>query len=164
MRKLEHSESGFSLVESLVAMALLSINMMGLLSMFIVAQEGIASGARGLNMTALVESKLERLRAVPYAMLLQSAVKENQTIGPALKDDGMDGDKVAGDGEYSAREIINGVVMTWSVRPDGGVLSQSRSSSITVSAEWADPRGKGNRTVRLFLRRASPVYRGGTSL
>src|SRR5206468_10210783 len=131
MRKLEHSESGFSLVESLVAMALLSINMMGLLSMFIVAQEGIASGAGGLNMTALVESKLERLRAVPYAMLLQPAVKENQTIGPALKDDGMDGDKVAG------REIINGVVMTWSVRPDGGVLSQSRSSSITVSAEWA---------------------------
>jgi hypothetical protein len=160
MVRLRTAESGFSRVEALVAMVLLSINIVGLMSMFVVAQDGIAGGARSLDMMALVESRIERLRTRPYLALLDV----DAASGTVLKDDGLDGDKVAGDGEFSAREAVDGVVVTWSVKPDRGVLRVSPCSTLSVSAEWADQKEKPKRTVQLSVRRANPVYRASVSL
>ena len=66
------SERGMSLVEPLVAMVVLSVSLLGSVSMLALAQDGIAGGARKLEALALAESRLERLRAVPYQSLLKA--------------------------------------------------------------------------------------------
>ena len=153
------TEGGVTLVESMVAMTLLSFSLLGALSMFAVAQDGISGGARRLEAKALVETKMERMRAAPYQTLLSEDADGDGLADVFLEDRGMDGDAVAGDGEYTARRTINGIVLTSLVRPDQPTLARSRAATIRVIAEWSDHRGH-RRTVRLGMRRANPVYSG----
>ena len=141
------SESGVSLVEPLVAMVVLSLSLLGSVGMFAAAQDGISGGAKSLEALALAESRMERLRALPYRNLLSS---------------GLDGDAVAGDGEYTARRTVDGIVLTWSVRPDQPNLADSRGAQIRVSAEWSG-RGGQPRKIRLGMRKANPVFSGAAS-
>ena len=106
------SESGVSLVEPLIAMVVISFSLLGSVGMFAVAQEGISGGAKNLEATALAESRMERLRALPYGSL----VSGNQTI--------------------------NGIVLTWTVVPDRPNLADSRGALISVRAEWSGRGGQ----------------------
>jgi len=106
------SESGVSLVEPLIAMVVISFSLLGSVGMFAVAQEGISGGAKNLEATALVESRMERLRVLPYGSL----VSGNQTT--------------------------NGIVLTWTVFPDRPNLVDSRGALISVSAEWSGRGGQ----------------------
>ena len=63
-------EEGCSLVEAMVALSVLSIVLAGSLGSFSLTEEGIAAGAKSMAMTALVENKIEALRAMPYMSLL----------------------------------------------------------------------------------------------
>jgi type II secretory pathway component PulJ len=152
------SERGMSLVEPLVAMVVLSLSLLGSVSMLAVAQDGIAGGARKLEAIALAESRMERLRAVPYQSLLKADLDGEGLVAGRLKDSGSEG--VAVDGEYTARQTINEVMVTWTVRPDRPSLSNSRMVTMTVTAAWSD-RGGRPRTVRLGMRRANPVFSAG---
>lgn len=111
-RRRDFSESGVSLVEPLVAMVVLSLSLLGSVGMFATAQDDISGGAKSLEAMALVESRLERLRALPYPSL----VSGNQTI--------------------------NGIVLAWTVDSDRPNLADSREALIGVSAEWSDRRGR----------------------
>lgn len=157
-----HSEGGFSLVETMVALVLLSISLLGALSMFAVAQDGISGGAKRLEALALAETKMERMRAAAYHTLLTDDVNGDGLADAILEDRGTDGDAVAGDGEYTARRTINGIVLTTQVRPDQPTLARSRAATIRVTAEWSDYRGH-RRTIRLGMRRANQVYGGSAS-
>lgn len=106
------SERGVSLVEPLVAMVVISFSLLGSVGMFAAAQEGVSGGARSLEAMALVESRMERLRALPY----NSLASGNQTV--------------------------NGTVLTWTVFPDQPNPADSRSLMITVTAEWSAGTGK----------------------
>jgi len=77
-----------------------------------------------------------------------------------LKDLGSEGDAVADDGEYTTRQASNGIMVTWTVRPDRPNLANSRTATITVTAAWSDQAGRP-RMVRLGMRRANPVFSGG---
>ena len=154
------SERGMSLVEPLVAMAVLSVSLLGSVGMLALAQDGIAGGARKLEAIALAESRLERLRAVPYQSLLKADLDGDGLVVGRLKVSGSEGYAVAGDGEYTARQTINGVLVTWTVRPDRPSLAHSRTATLTVTAAWSDQGGR-HRTVRLGMRRANPVFSGG---
>lgn len=141
------SESGVSLVEPLVAMVVISFSLLGSVGMFAAAQEGISGSAKSLEAMALAESRMERLRALPYRNLLSSR---------------LDGDEAAGDGEYTSRQTVDGIVVTWSVRPDRPNLADSRGALIRVSAEWSG-RGGQPRKIRLGMRKANPVFSGAAS-
>ncbi len=106
------SESGVSLVEPLVAMVVISFSLLGSVGMFAVAQEGISGGAKNLEALALAESRMERLRALPYGSLL------------------------------SGNQTINGIALTWTVIPDRPNLADSRGALISVSAEWSGRGGQ----------------------
>ena len=134
-----HSKRGVSLVEPLVAMVVLSFSLLGSVSMFALAQDGITGGARRLQAMALAETRLERLRAAAYHTLLTAD---------------LDGDGVVD------RQTINGIIVTWTVRPDRPSLADSRTATITVTAAWSDQTGR-LRMVRLGIRRANPVFGGG---
>lgn len=123
------SERGMSLVEPLVAMVVIAFSLLGSVGMFVAAQDGISLGAKKLEAAALAESKMERLRALPYRSLLGGA------------------------------QQVNGIALTWTVRPDRPSLTESRSAMMTVTAEWSD--GKGSpRAIRMALRKANPVFSG----
>lgn len=126
------SESGLSLVEPLVAMVVISFSLLGSVGMFAAAQEGISGSAKSLEAMALAESRMERLRALPYGSLL------------------------------SGNQTVDGIVLTWTVLPNQPKLAESRSSVLTVTAEWSA--GKGQlRRVRLGMRKANPVFSGAAS-
>jgi hypothetical protein len=93
-------------------MVVISFSLLGSVGMFAVAQEGITGGAKSLEAMALAESRVERLRALPYGSLL------------------------------SGNQTINGIVVTWSVQPDRPNLADSRGVLIRVSAEWSGRGGQ----------------------
>jgi len=154
------SKRGMSLVEPLVAMVVLSLSLLGSVSMFALAQDGIAVGARKLQAMALAETRLERLRAAVYHTLLTADLDGDGVVDVRLKDSGSEGDAVADDGEYTARQTINGIIVTWTVRPDRPSLANSRTATITVTAAWSDQAGR-LRMVRLGMWRANPVFGRG---
>ena len=121
-----------SLVEPLVAMVVISFSLLGSVGMFAAAQDGISGSAKSLEAMALAESRMERLRALPYGRLTG--------------------------GEQRA----NGIVLIWTVRPDQPAPADSRSSMITVSAEWSVGKGRP-RKIRMGLRKANPVFSGAAS-
>lgn len=157
-----NSQRGVSLVETMVALVMLSLMLLGSMSMFAVAQEGLSGGTKRFEAMALAESKLERLRAVAYHTLLSDDRHGDGTSGVVMKDCRTDDAKVAGDGELTACRTMNGILLTWSVRPDQPVLARSRAATIKVTAEWSDHRGR-RRSIQLGVRRANPVYGGGES-
>jgi hypothetical protein len=144
------SEEGCSLVEALVAMAVLSVILMGVASMFAFSQAGIVGGAKSLETAALAQTRIERLRSMPYHDLLTSSLEGNGEADLVIEDSGI--------GEFSARQNVRGVDLSWSVVPDGP-LSKSRAVTIKVTAGWVDARGQ-HRTIRFGMRRANPVYSG----
>ena len=148
--ELRCAEQGSSLVEAFVAMSILSIVLAGCLGLFTMADDGLAAGAKSLVMTALAESRIEALRTLPYPSL----------VAPVFTGDGeaLTIEETAG-GQFLGRQTIQGIMMTYTVRPDNPVLIRSRASTITVAADWADSRGR-HRMVRFGLRRANPVYSG----
>ena len=106
------SERGVSLVEPLVAMVVISFSLLGSVGMFAAAQEGISGSAKSLEAMALAESKMERLRALPYGSL------------------------------SSGNQTVNGIALTWTVFPDRPNLADSRGALIRVSAEWPGRGGR----------------------
>ena len=112
MRTRVLSENGVSLVEPLVAMVVISFSLLGSVGMFAAAQEGISGSAKSMEAIALAESKMERLRALPYSSLL------------------------------SGNQTVDGIVLTWTVLPDQPHLANSRAAMITVTAEWSGRGGQ----------------------
>ena len=146
----------------MVAIVVLSISLLGAVSMFAVAQDGISGSAKRLEAMALAETRLERLRAVAYHTLLAGDVNGDVLGDSILESREADEDARAGQGEYTARQTINGIVLTSLVRPDQPSLARSRAVTIRVTAEWSDYRGH-RRTIRLGMMRANPVYGGSAS-
>ena len=126
------SERGMSLAEPLVAMVVISFSLLGSVGMFAVAQDGISGSAKSLEAMTLAESRMERLRVLPYSSLL------------------------------GGEQVANGIVLRWTVRPDQPAPADSRSSMITVTAEWTVGKGRP-RTIRMGLRKANPVFSGAAS-
>jgi hypothetical protein len=157
------SEAGLSLIETMTALTLLSINLLGALSMFVVAQDGISEGAKRLEAMALVETKMERMRVADYRALLTDDASGGGTGEGFPEPLGGNGDEAADAGAYMTRRNIHGIVLTTRVFPDRPALARSRTCTINVTAEWRDHRGLP-RTVRLKMRRANPVYGGPSAI
>src|SRR5207247_10913963 len=96
-----HSKRGMSLVEPLVAMVVLSFSLLGSVSMFALAQDGITVGARKLQAMALAETRSERLRVAAYHTLLTAELHGDGVVDVGLKDSGREVDDVDDDGEYT---------------------------------------------------------------
>jgi prepilin-type N-terminal cleavage/methylation domain-containing protein len=152
IHELRDAEGGFSLVESLVATAVLSIVLTGGLSMFLEAHHGLSGSGKRQDMMALAESTMEALRVIPY----------HQLLAPDFNGDGQADFVLAdqGNGEYVVRQEVSGALLTWTVRPDQPVLSKAKAVTLSVLAEWDDSRGR-RRKVEFGMRRANPTYSGG---
>ncbi|HEY3197272.1 MAG TPA: hypothetical protein VGJ57_04605 [Nitrospirales bacterium] len=104
-------------------------------------------------MTALVENKIEALRAIPYKSLLSADLNEEGKTDMVFQE--------TASGQFQAQQTVQGALVTSTITLDHPMLSRSGAATIKVAAEWNDPRGR-HRTVRFGLRRANPVYTGVT--
>ncbi len=75
MRRAKES-SGFSLIEVLIALVVLSIALLGMASLMSSATKYNASGGRLTEATTLAQDKLETLRITPWIQIVSSAAAD----------------------------------------------------------------------------------------
>jgi hypothetical protein len=154
------STSGATFSEVLVAMALTSVGLMGTMSAFHAAQLSIGQAVLATRAMGLAESRLEAKRAALWAQLLTDDMDHDGVPEVLMHDDGMAGDRAAGDGIYSAASEDNGVTLTWTValnHPEG----LASSSYVFIEARARYRSGTAEREVRVATLRANPVRAGG---
>jgi|GEM_PF-266187 len=154
------SESGFSLIEVMLAMVILAFALVGVMGMYHWADYGLQLGANGIKALALAESRLEAKRAVSWEALLADDLDFDGRPDLTMRDDGTGADETAGDGVYSAAVDKDAIHLVWTVQADrSGPLRLAGSVSILVRASF--PAGKGpRREIRIGTLRANPRYVG----
>lgn len=153
-------ERGMTLVEVMVAMVVAAIGLAGAIGMFEWAERGLRAGATGTRALAMVESKLEAKRVVPWEGLLVDSGGSEERAESRMHDDGEAPDAAAGDGIYSAGTEVDGIQLMWTVRPNRpGRLVDSGYVQIEAAATYPTWGGK-NRTITLKTGRSNPRFAG----
>ena len=83
------SAKGFTLVESMVALVVLSIGVIGTIGMCEWAERGLQRGALTTTALALAESRLEAKRSVAWERLLMDDVDQDGIVESVMHDDGL---------------------------------------------------------------------------
>lgn len=153
-------QSGFSLIEVMMAMIVLAFGILGVMSAFQWSDYGLRQGTIGTRALALAESRLEAKRAAPWHALLADDLDGDGRPDVLMRDDGQVPDKQAGDGLYTARVERDGIVLEWTVLPDrAGPVQAWGSAVITAHARY--PAGQGRwHDVTVGTVRANPRYVG----
>ncbi len=151
---------GFTLVESMVALVVLSIGVIGTIAMCEWAQQGLQRGALTATALALVESRLEEKRSLPWEQLLTDDLDQDGTAESQMRDDGMQGDVTNGDGVFTGSMTRSNIRLEWTVEFNRG--RQPGTASLATIEARARFRALGGqeREVRLRTIRANPRYVG----
>ncbi|HYM88480.1 MAG TPA: choice-of-anchor X domain-containing protein [Nitrospiraceae bacterium] len=158
--RLFHAEGGASFAEVLVAMALTLLGLAGAMGAFQASVWSLRTGTLATRALAMAESRIEVKRSVRWDRLLLDDLNHDGIPDLVMRDDGADGDVLAGDGVYSGSWDQDGVHLIWTVTPSrSGSLSASGHVLITARAVYAA--GEGQREVRVGTLRANPVFVGG---
>ncbi len=158
------SAEGFTLVESMVALVVLSIGIIGTIGMCEWAQRGLQRGALTTTALALAESRLEAKRSLPWDQLLADDLDQNGTLESAMHDDGLLDDGTNGDGIFTASLTQSTIRLVWTVQLNRG--SQPGAASLaTIEARAIFRTIEGQeREVRVRTIRANPRYVGLSTL
>jgi len=148
-----NADHGCTLAEVLVSMSILSIILTGSFGMFACIKKSTAAAATSLSMTALVESRIEVLRTVPYQSLMTPDFDGDGTADLVFEEKNA--------GVFVGQQTLDHVLLTYTLILDQPQLVRSKAATIKVTADWKDSEGRA-RTVRFGLRRANPVYSGGS--
>ena len=156
----EDAERGFSLIEVMIAMVILSIGLLGAMTTFEWADRGLQEGITRTRALALAESKLEVKRAVAWNLLLTEDWDADGLLDATMRDDGVEPDEIAGDRVYTASSDHQGIHLVWTVAMDHpGPLAYVGSVVIHVRADYPSASGQ-RREVRLGTIRANPRFVG----
>ena len=158
-RRLFHAENGASFAEVLVAMALTLIGLAGAIGAFQAAERSLRTGMLATRALAMAESRIEAKRAARWDRLLLDDLNHDGIPDLVMRDDGADGDVLAGDGVYSGRWDQDGVLLIWTVTPSHSD-SLSASGQVVVEARAVYAAGESQREVRVGTLRANPVFVG----
>ena len=159
MTFLMNLDRGATFSEVLVAMGLTVTGLMGTMAAFQAAEKIIEQGVLTTRALAMVESRLEAKRSIRWEQLLMDDLDEDGLAETVMHDDGAGADHIAGDGIYSARCELNGVVLTWMVAPNN-VGNLMASGFTIIEARAAYRLQNGEHELRLATIRANPVFAG----
>lgn len=156
--------AGFTLVESMVALVVLSIGLIGTIGMCEWAQRGLQRGAMTSTALALAESCLEAKRSLPWDQLLADDLDQNGTLESLMRDDGLLDDGMTGDGIFTGSQTRSNIKLVWTVELNrGGLPGAASLATIEASARFTTLGGQ-EREVRLRTIRANPRYVGSLAL
>lgn len=153
------TEGGASFAEVLVAMTLTMIGLVGAMGAFQAAERSLRIGTLATRALAMAESRIEAKRSVRWDRLLLDDLNHDGVPDLVMRDDGLGGDVLAGDGVYSGSWDQDGVQLVWTVtpsRPD----SLSASGHVLVEARAVYAASEGQREIRVSALRANPVFVG----
>lgn len=144
------TESGFSLLEVMLAMVILAFAVVGVMGLFRWADHGVQYGAKATRALALAESRLEAKRAGSWASLLRDDLDADGRPEITMRDDGV----------FTAGVEQEGIRLLWQVQPDRpGPLAQA--GAVVIAAEASYLVGSGQRrSVQVRTLRANPSYLG----
>jgi len=155
----DSTQSGFSLVEVMVAMVISGIALMGTMGAVHLASRQAQEGVAADRALMMAQSRLEAKRSIQWESMLVDDLDHDGVPEVILKDDGEGSDAVAGDGVYSAGVERDGIRLIWTVEPDRtGPLSGVGSVAIVAVASYQGPRGLHE--VRMGTVRSNPLYVG----
>ena len=120
-------DKGFTLVEVVIALSILSIGLLAIASMQILAIHVNSTANNMTEGTTWAQDKLEELLALPFTD--SDLVDSNATVGTGTP--------------YTEPNPPNGYVITWNVDDDNPVANVKR---LTVTASWHG----GTKTSRLI--------------
>ncbi len=150
---------GATFSEVLVAMALTSVGLVATMGAFQAAHQQFGHGVLATRAMELAESKLEAKRAVPWDQLLMDDLDQDGLPESFMHDDGTAGDRMSGDGIYSARSEQKGVTLLWTVAPNhSGNLALSGYVLIEARASYRSKYGEHE--LRVATLRANTVLAG----
>jgi hypothetical protein len=154
-----HNASGATFSEVMVAIVLTSIGIMTVMAAFEAADRRLGRDTLAARALAAAESRLEAKRAAPWKQLLSDDFNHDGVPDLTMHDDGSEGDRIAGDGIYSAMLEGQGVTVIWTV---AFAHSQSLSNSgmVVIEARGVYRAGGEEREVRLATLRANPAFAG----
>lgn len=155
---------GFSLVESMVALVVLSIGVIGTIGMCEWAERGLQRGALTTTALALAESRLEAKRSVSWEHLLMDDANHDGTLESAMRDDGLQDDQINGDGIFTGSATESNIRLVWTVELNrGNQLAGASLATIEARAMFRTMGGQ-EREVRVRTIRANPRYVGPSVL
>ena len=150
------STAGFTLVESMVAMVVLSIGIIGTIGMCEWAQRGLQRGAMTTTALALAESCLEAKRSLPWDQLLADDLDQNGTLESLMRDDGLLGDETNGDGIFTGSLTRSNIRLVWTVELNRGSRPGTPSLATIEARASFTTLGGQPREVRVRTIRANP--------
>lgn len=157
--RLCYAEGGASFAEVLVAMTLTLIGLAGAMGAFQAAERSLRTGTLATRALAMAESRIEAKRSVLWDRLLLDDLNHDGVTDLVMRDDGAEGDVLAGDGVYSGSWDQDGIHLIWTVTPSrAGSLSDS--GHVFLEARAVYPDGAGQREVRIGTLRANPLFVG----
>ncbi|MBW2108170.1 MAG: prepilin-type N-terminal cleavage/methylation domain-containing protein [Deltaproteobacteria bacterium] len=125
----DKNEGGFSLVELLIAMAILAIGLLALADMQIASIKGNSFSGATTDATTLAQDRLEQLMTLTYSGLTTDA---NLVDTDADGDAGLN-DATAGTADFSQTQ--GNYTIFWNVS-DGSVVSNTKTLSVIVT--WSE--------------------------
>ena len=154
------SQSGFSLIDVMMAMTVLAFGILGVMSAFQWSEYGLRQGTAGTRALAMAESRLEAKRAAPWDALLSDDLDGDGRPDVFMRDDGQWPDRQGGDGLYTATVDRDGILLEWTVRADRAGPAQSWGSAVIV-ARARYPVGRGQwQEIRVGTLLGNPSYVG----
>jgi type IV pilus assembly protein PilV len=131
---LQHTQRGFGLVESLVALIVVSVGMIGIAVLY---GQGLSASRTALN----------RTQAVNLAADMADRVRANRRGGASYGGAGGDNDCDAGDcttAELAAHDVWEWEALVEALLPDGvGTVDYAGTTppTYTISVQWQEPVG-----------------------
>lgn len=153
------SDTGFSLLEVMVATMISGIALVGVMGMMEISSRYVQQGGVSTRALALVQARLEAKRSVRWEALLEDDLDHDGVAETSMKDDGQAGDLVAGDGIYTAVQEQANVTLVWTV--EAGRTAPLKSIgmvAIRATATYAGSRGL--KEVHVATLRANPAFVG----
>jgi len=150
--------SGFSLVECMVALVVLSIGVVGAMGMFEHAERGLQRGALTTTALVLAESRLEAKRSLPWEQLLADDLDQDGTLESSMRDDGLEADVTNGDGILTASLMRSNIRLVWTIEFNRGSVPASASLAAIEARAIFRTIGGQEKEIRLRTIRANPHY------
>ena len=158
------SRAGFTLVEAMVALVVLSIGVIGTIGMFEWAEHGLQRGSLITSALALAESRLEAKRSLPWEQLLVDDLDEDGTLESSMRDDGLQDDVTNSDGIFTGSLVRSNIRLVWTVELNRGSLPANASLATIEARAIFRTKGGQEKEVRIRTIRANPHYVGMQAL
>jgi len=153
------NQRGFSLIEVMVSMVILAFSVLGVMSMFQYANEGLLDGTKGTQALALAEGRVEVKRSAPWEALLVDDMDADGVAEIQMRDDGLHADVISDDGIYSGLFEQGGIRLVWTIQPmESGPLESAQMVLIKAVATYQI--GMQSRSIETGTLRVNPTFVG----